>query len=67
MDRPSSGVVGSTNDLATLAVAWLRPDGIAKETRDRLIATYAPQLDGFVPGFGQVLTLSLGARSGDPG
>lgn len=52
-DRPSSGVVGSTNDLAQLAVAWLRPDGIAKETRNHLITTYAPQLDGFVPGFGK--------------
>ena len=53
VDRPSSGVVGSTNDLATLAVAWLRPDGIAKETRDHLITAYAPQLNGFVPGFGK--------------
>jgi CubicO group peptidase (beta-lactamase class C family) len=52
-DRPASGVVGSTNDLAKLAVAWLRPDAIAKETRDRLITPYAPQLDGFVPGFGK--------------
>ena len=50
---PSSGVAGSTNDLATLAVAWLRPDAIAKETRDRLITPYAPQLDGIVPGFGR--------------
>ena len=50
---PSHGVVGSTNDLATLAVAWLRPDGIAKETRNHLITPYAPQLDGFVPGFGR--------------
>lgn len=50
---PSHGVVGSTNDLATLAVAWLRPDAIAKETRNHLITTYAPQLDGFVPGFGR--------------
>ncbi len=50
---PSSGVVGSTNDLATLAVAWLRPDGVAKETRNRLITTYVPHLDGFVPGFGR--------------
>jgi CubicO group peptidase (beta-lactamase class C family) len=50
---PSHGVVGSTNDLAKLAVAWLRPDGIAKGTRDRLITPYAPQLDGFVPGFGR--------------
>lgn len=50
---PSSGVSGSTNDLATLAVAWLRPDVVAKETRDRLITPYAPQLDGIVPGFGR--------------
>jgi CubicO group peptidase (beta-lactamase class C family) len=50
---PSHGVIGSTNDLATLAVAWLRPDGIAKETRNRLITPYAPQLDGIVPGFGR--------------
>ena len=54
LDGPTVvGVVGSTNDLARLAVAWLRPDGIAKETRDHLIAPYAPQLNGFVPGFGQ--------------
>ncbi len=53
VDRPSSGVVGSTNDLATFAVAWLRPDAVAKETRNRLIRPYAPQLNGFVPGFGK--------------
>jgi len=40
-DRPSTGVVGSTNDLARFAVAWLRPDGITKATRDHLITTYA--------------------------
>ena len=34
-------------------MAWLRPDAIAKETRNQLIAPYAPQLDGFVPGFGR--------------
>ena len=53
VDRPSSGVVGSTDDLAKMAVAWLRPDAIAKETRNYLITTYAPQLNGFVPGFGK--------------
>jgi CubicO group peptidase (beta-lactamase class C family) len=53
VDRPSSGVVGSTNDLARLAVAWLRPDAVAKETRNHLIRPYAPQLNGFVPGFGK--------------
>ena len=51
--RPSAGVVGSTKDLATLAVAWLRPDGIAKETRNRIITPYLAQLEGFVPGFGR--------------
>jgi CubicO group peptidase (beta-lactamase class C family) len=52
-DRPSSGVMGSTKDLSTLAVAWLRPDGIAVPTRDRMIAPYRANLDGVVPGFGR--------------
>ena len=51
--RPSSGVNGSTNDMVTLAEAWLRPDGIAKETRDQIIKPYMPALDGIVPGFGR--------------
>ena len=51
--RPSSGVVGSTQDLARLGVAWLRPDGIATPTRDRFIKTFLPDLDGIVPGFGR--------------
>ena len=34
-------------------MAWLRPDGIAKETRDLLITPYVPQLSGIVPGFGR--------------
>jgi CubicO group peptidase (beta-lactamase class C family) len=51
--RPSSGVVGSTNDLVRMAVAWLRPDAISRETRNYLIAPYAPQLSGIVPGFGR--------------
>ncbi|MGB8197678.1 MAG: serine hydrolase domain-containing protein [Acidimicrobiales bacterium] len=53
VDRPSFGVEGSTNDLARLAVAWLRPDGLARETRNRIIRPYAAQLNGFVPGFGK--------------
>jgi len=53
VERPSSGVRGSTNDLATLAVSWLRPDAIARETRDRLIGPYLPDLAGIVPGFGR--------------
>jgi CubicO group peptidase (beta-lactamase class C family) len=51
--RPSSGVAGSTNDMARLAVAWLRPDGIARATRDQIITPYLPLLDGIVPGFGR--------------
>jgi hypothetical protein len=31
----------------------LRPDGIAKETRDRFITPFIPTLDGIVPGFGR--------------
>lgn len=51
--RPSAGVVGSTNDMQVLAEAWLRPDAISKETRNRFITPYAPQLAGIVPGFGR--------------
>lgn len=51
--RPSSGVLGSTIDLERLAVGWLRPDGISRETRNRMISPYLPTLDGIVPGFGR--------------
>lgn len=51
--RPASGVVGSTRDLSTLAVAWLRPDAVSRETRDRMVAPYIPGLAGVVPGFGR--------------
>lgn len=52
-DRPAAGVSGSTNDLLRLGVGWLRPDGIARETRNRMISPYLPDLDGIVPGFGR--------------
>ena len=51
--RPASGVVGSTDDMTKLAVAWLRPDVVAKDTRDRQITPYLGDLDGVVPGFGR--------------
>ena len=51
--RPAAGVVGPTRDLITLAVAWLRPDAVARATRDRMITPYLPDLDGVVPGFGR--------------
>lgn len=51
--RPSADVHGSTDDLLSLAVAWLRPDAIAKATRDRLRTPYLPELNGVVPGFGR--------------
>jgi CubicO group peptidase (beta-lactamase class C family) len=51
--RPAAGVMGSTNDLAILAVAWLRSDGLATGTRDRLVRPYLPDLAGIVPGFGR--------------
>jgi hypothetical protein len=53
VDRPASGVEGSTNDLATLAEAWLRPDGLTRETRDQIIRPYLAELNGIVPGFGR--------------
>lgn len=51
--RACAGVVGSTDDLVGLGVAWLRSDGVSKGTRDRLITPYLPELDGTVPGFGR--------------
>ncbi len=51
--RPAAGVVGTTSDLATLAVAWLRPDLVGVATRDRLRTPYHDELDGIVPGFGR--------------
>lgn len=53
VDRPASGVEGSTDDLVTFATAWLRSDGISQPVRDYMITPYAPQLGGFVPGFGR--------------
>ena len=50
--RPAAGVVGSTEDLATLAVAWLRSDALSTSTRDRIVTPYLADLDGIVPGFG---------------
>jgi CubicO group peptidase (beta-lactamase class C family) len=51
--RASSGVVGSTQDLVRLGVAWLRLDGLSRETRDRLITPFLAGLEGIVPGFGR--------------
>ncbi len=51
--RASADVAGSTEDLARLAVAWLRPDAIARATRERIIRPYLPDLAGIVPGFGR--------------
>lgn len=51
--RAAAGVVGSTNDMVHLAVAWLRPDAIARATRDRMITPFLADLDGIVPGFGR--------------
>lgn len=59
-DRPSSGAWGSTNDLATLAVAWLRGDGVSLATRDRAITPYLPALSGVVPGWGRFTPCSWG-------
>jgi CubicO group peptidase (beta-lactamase class C family) len=53
VDRPAAGVSGSTNDLATFALAWMRSDLLAPATRDRIIRPYLPDLAGIVPGFGR--------------
>ena len=51
--RAAAGVVGSTRDLTTLGLAWLRPDVLSRTTRDLMITPYAPDLAGVVPGFGR--------------
>jgi len=51
--RAAAGMVGSTNDLAALALAWLRPDVVSRATRDKIIQPFAPSLSGIVPGFGR--------------
>ena len=51
--RPAAGVVGSTKDLMTFAGAWLRSDGLAVSTRDRILSPFLGDLDGIVPGFGR--------------
>jgi CubicO group peptidase (beta-lactamase class C family) len=51
--RPSAGVEGSTADMERLALAWLRPELISRESRDRIIRPYMPDLAGVVPGFGR--------------
>lgn len=51
--RPSADVFGSTNDMCTLGAAWLLPELISEETRNRQIEPYLPELSGIVPGFGR--------------
>lgn len=51
--RPAAGVHGSTEDMAELAIAWLRPDLLGAPTRDRMIRPYIADLSGIVPGFGR--------------
>jgi CubicO group peptidase (beta-lactamase class C family) len=51
--RPCADVHGSTEDLVTLGAAWLRSDVVTKQTRNRQIKPYLPELSGIVPGFGR--------------
>lgn len=51
--RAASGVEGSTNDLARLALAWLRSDALTDATRARIVTPYRGDLEGVVPGFGR--------------
>lgn len=60
VDRPSSGASGSTKDLSTLALAWLRGDGVSVTARDHAITPYLPDLAGVVPGWGGFTPCSWG-------
>jgi CubicO group peptidase (beta-lactamase class C family) len=51
--RPCADGFGSTADLALLARAWLRGDGVSDATRERIVTPYLPALAGIVPGFGR--------------
>lgn len=51
--RPAAGLVGSTEDLARLAGAWLGPTLLAPATRDLIVTPFLPLLEGFVPGWGR--------------
>jgi CubicO group peptidase (beta-lactamase class C family) len=53
MGRPCADVVGSTQDLLTLASAWLSHELVTPATRDVIVEPYLGDLDGIVPGFGR--------------
>ena len=51
--RASEGLIGSTQDLGTLACQWARPTLISTQRRDDAVSPFLPGLDGVVPGFGR--------------
>ena len=51
--RPSSGVVGSCEDLAMIAGEWLRPRLMSEAGRDRARTVFLPEIGGVVPGYGR--------------
>lgn len=51
--RPSSGVVGTCQDLAVLAGEWLLPSLMSSAARAEVTKVFLPELSGVVPGYGR--------------
>ncbi len=53
LGRASSGLAGSTSDLARLAGEWLSPHLLSSDRDTRVITPFGAELSGVVPGFGR--------------
>jgi len=51
--RPSSGVIGTAEDLAQVATEWLSPRLMTETGRDIVRSVRLPDLSGVVPGYGR--------------
>jgi CubicO group peptidase (beta-lactamase class C family) len=51
--RASSGLEGSTTDLAEFARQWVTPSLVPASRRDRTVQAFLPELSGVVPGWGR--------------
>ncbi len=51
--RPSSGAVGSVNDLGRLGRSWLVGPELSDDVRHTFSNCFLPELSGVVPGFGR--------------
>ncbi len=58
--RASSGLYGSLDALVRLASAWLNPELLVNEVRDRFTSPFMAQLAGVVPGFGRFVPCPWG-------